>query len=311
MMCRLEAEFIRSVVEKISRRLSRLHANLLAFHPVGLESQVQTLYSLLQLEVGEVQIVGILGSSGVGRSTLVRVLYNRIADQFDWSCFLTNVKDLSSYDGHIKMQETLFGDIIGDGVSEFGDDIHVAINLMRMLDDVEGLSGSLSHLIEAMNLGWGSRVILIPRHEKTLIGLCGKIYKVRVLNDGQALELFSWNAFQERYLKSDYKILSNCFTSFSKGLPLVLTVMGSFLNGKSVKEWQGAFDQLKEIPCGKVHGILKIVIDGLEANERTIFLDIACFLNGYDKEEIVKSLDQCGVDASSGIDILAKKSLIY
>ncbi|XP_056163538.1 TMV resistance protein N-like [Syzygium oleosum] len=87
--------------------------------------------------------------------------------------------------------------------------------------------------------------------------------------------------------------------------------MGSFLNGKSVKEWQGVFDQLKEIPRGKGHEILKIVIDGLEANERTIFLDIACFLNGYDKEEIIKSLDQCGVHADSGIEILAKKSLIY
>ncbi|XP_056163537.1 TMV resistance protein N-like [Syzygium oleosum] len=87
--------------------------------------------------------------------------------------------------------------------------------------------------------------------------------------------------------------------------------MGSFLNGKSVKEWQGAFDQLKEIPHGKVHEVLRIVIDGLEANERTIFLDIACFLNEYDKEEIIKSLNQCGLLANSGIEILTQKSLVY
>ncbi|XP_030469277.2 TMV resistance protein N-like [Syzygium oleosum] len=87
--------------------------------------------------------------------------------------------------------------------------------------------------------------------------------------------------------------------------------MGSFLNGKSVKEWQKAFDRLKEIPLGNIHEIMRIVIDGLEANERTIFLDIACFLNGYDHEEIIESLDQCGIYANSGIEILAQRSLIY
>ncbi|XP_056163557.1 TMV resistance protein N-like [Syzygium oleosum] len=87
--------------------------------------------------------------------------------------------------------------------------------------------------------------------------------------------------------------------------------MGSFLKGKSIKEWQGAFDRLKEMPLGKVHEIPRIVVDGLEANERMIFLDIACFLNGYGKEEIIKSLEQCCVHANSGIEILSQKSLIY
>ncbi|XP_039173573.1 disease resistance protein RUN1-like [Eucalyptus grandis] len=214
-----------------------------------------------------------------------------------------------------------FGDLLGNGDSEICNDIYEVMNLMRsklpnkrlllVFDDVEGLSESLSHLIESMNFALGSRVILIPRHEETLIGLCRDIYEVRVLNDDQALELFSWNAFLEMYPKIDYRMLSNCFVSFSKGLPLVLTVMGSFFRGKSITEWQRAFDRLKEIPHGKVHDILRIVIDGSEANERTIFLDIACFLNGYDKKVIIKSLDQCNVYVTSGIDILAQNSLIY
>ncbi|KAF8021014.1 hypothetical protein BT93_G1429 [Corymbia citriodora subsp. variegata] len=318
---RFEAEFIKSVVEKISTRLSHSCTNLLAFQPVGLNSQVQALYSLLQLEKEEVRIVGISGTGGIGKTTLVRALYHQIADQFDRSCFLANVKDISSQDGLVKMQETLFGDILGGGVSELGNDINMVINFMRsklqnkrvllVFDDAEGLLEPLSKLIESINLGLGSRVIFIPRHEETLIGLPGEIYKVRPLDDDQALELFSWNAFQERHPKTDYKMLSNCFISFSKGLPLLLTTMGSFLNGKSVKEWQKVFDQLKEIPQGKVHQILRIAIDGLEANERMIFLDIACFLNGYDKEEVIKSLYQCCVYANSGIDILAQKSLIY
>ncbi|XP_039173569.1 disease resistance protein RUN1-like [Eucalyptus grandis] len=288
---------------------------------VALDSQVQALSSLLRLEVEEVQILGISGTRGIGRTTIVRALYQQIADQFDRSYFLANVKDIMSEDGLIKLQETLFANILSDGVSEFSNDIHVVTNFMRsklhnkrvllVFDDVEGLLDPLCCLIKAINLGLGSRVILIPQQEETLSGLRGEIFKVRSLNDDQALELFSWNAFCEKYPKSDYKMLSNCFTSFSKGLPLVLTLMGSFLNGKSIKEWQRAFDQLKEIPQGKVHEIPRIVINGLEANERMIFLDIACFLNGYDKEEIIKSLNQCGVLANSGIEILAQKSLVY
>ncbi|XP_010068378.2 disease resistance protein RUN1-like [Eucalyptus grandis] len=318
---RLEADFIQFIVKQISIRLSCSHKDLLAFHPVGLDSQVQALCSLLQLTVEEVRIVGISGARGIGRTTLVRALYYRIANQFDRSCFLANVKDISSQEGLLKMQETLFGDLLSNGDSEIGNDIYEVMNLMRsklhnkrlllVFDDVEGLLEPLRHLIESMNFALGSRVILIPRHEETLIGLCRDIYEVRALNDDQALELFSWNAFQEMYPKIDYRMLSNCFASFSKGLPLVLTVMGSFFSGKSITEWQRAFDRLKEIPHGKVHDILRIVIDGLEANERTIFLDVACFLNGYDKEVIIKSLDQCNVYATSGIDILAQNSLIY
>ncbi|XP_010068374.1 disease resistance protein RUN1-like [Eucalyptus grandis] len=293
----------------------------LAFHPVGLNAQVQALFSLLQLEVEEVRILGISGTRGIGRTTLARALYHRIANQFDRSCFVMNVKDISSLEGLLKMQETLFGDNLCDGDSEFCNNVHEVINFMRsklnnkrvllVFDDVVGLSEPMSHLIKALNLGLGSRVILIPRHKETLIGdLCSNIYEARALNDDQALKLFSWNAFRERYPKNDYRMLSNCFTSFSKGLPLVLIVMGSFLSGKSVKEWQRAFDRLKEISQEDVHDILRIVIDGLEANERTIFLDIACFLNGYDKEVIIKSLDQCSVYATSGIEILAQKLLI-
>ncbi|XP_030553489.1 disease resistance protein RPV1-like [Rhodamnia argentea] len=198
---RLEAEFIQSIVEKISRRLSCSGTDLLAFHPVGLDSRVQALYSLLQLEVEEVRIVGISGASGIGKTALARALYDRIADQFDRSCFLANVKDISSQDGLSKMQKTLFGDILGDGVLEFGDDIHEVMNFMRsklrnkrvllVFDDVEGLLVPLSHLIGAINFGLGSRIILIPQHEETLIGLHGEIYKVKALKDDQALELFS------------------------------------------------------------------------------------------------------------------------
>ncbi|XP_056163534.1 disease resistance protein RUN1-like [Syzygium oleosum] len=188
---RLEAEFIQSIVEKISRRLSSLRMNLLAFHSVGLDSQLQALYSLLQLQVDGVQVVGISGTSGIGRTTLARVLYYRIADQFDRSCFLANLKDISGQYGLVKMQETLFDDILGDGVSDFGNDIHAVINFMRsklhkkrvllVFDDVEGLSEPLSHLIKAMNLGSGSKVILIPRHEETIIGVCGDIYKLECI----------------------------------------------------------------------------------------------------------------------------------
>ncbi|XP_039173574.1 disease resistance protein RUN1-like [Eucalyptus grandis] len=241
---RLEAEFIQSVVEKIARRLNCSHPDLLAFHPVGLDSQVQALYSLLQLEAKEVRIVGISGTSGIGRTTLVRALYYRIADQFDRSCFLAKVKDISSQEGLHKMQETLLGGLLGNGDSEFGNDLHEVINLMRsklhnkrvllVFDNVEGLLEPLSHLIKSMNFGLGSRVILIPRHEENLIGLCRDIYEVRALNDDQALELFSRNAFQE---------------------------------SKSVKEWQRAFDRLKEIPQGKGTVIEGIKLDNVDIED--------------------------------------------
>ncbi|KAH9725644.1 Disease resistance-like protein DSC1 [Citrus sinensis] len=74
--------------------------------------------------------------------------------------------------------------------------------------------------------------------------------------------------------------------NYADGLPLALEIMGSFLFGMRKAEWKDALDRLKYVPDQKIFEILKISYDGLQETEKKIFLDIACFFKGNDKDQI-------------------------
>ncbi|XP_048328509.1 disease resistance protein RUN1-like [Ziziphus jujuba] len=57
--------------------------------------------------------------------------------------------------------------------------------------------------------------------------------------------------------------------------------------------------------------VLQISFDGLEKPEKSIFLDIACFFNGFDKDYILRIMDGCGFYPEIGIRVLVDKSLLH
>jgi hypothetical protein len=56
--------------------------------------------------------------------------------------------------------------------------------------------------------------------------------------------------------------------------------------------------------------MLKISYDGLEENEKNIFLDIACLFKGENVEYITKILDSFDFFPNIGLKVLMDKSLI-
>jgi ABC-type dipeptide/oligopeptide/nickel transport system ATPase subunit len=69
-----------------------------AQHPVGLESRVLDVKSLLDIEknIDTTCKVGIYGTSGIGKITIAKAIYNSIASQFKCSCFLENIREVCS-----------------------------------------------------------------------------------------------------------------------------------------------------------------------------------------------------------------------
>ncbi|XP_062017321.1 disease resistance protein RUN1-like [Rosa rugosa] len=287
---------------------------------VGIESKFNKLRFLLCSSVDDVRFVGIWGMGGIGKTTLARALYGNMSHEYQFSTFLPNVRSISDgMNGLCHLQKKLLS-----GIGMIKDDIwdpHEGVALIRrylyhkkvllILDDVNNMD-QLEYL--AGKQEWfcpGSRIVITTRDEHLLIAHgVQRRFKVEGLPNSQALKLFSLKAFKKDYPPDDYLGLSRRVVHYAKGLPLAVKVLGSFLHGRRLSAWNSTLGKLSEVFNSEILEILKISYDGLRDNEKKIFLDIACFFNGDHKDQVIKTLDNCGNSASIGIDVLVERSLL-
>ncbi|XP_020535937.1 disease resistance-like protein DSC1 isoform X2 [Jatropha curcas] len=274
---------------------------------------------MLSIGVRDVLMVGICGIGGIGKTTLAKAIYNRIANQFEGSCFLENVRRTSEQYGVGQLQETLLIEMLRDKNVSLGNFargincIQERLSRKRVLiviDDVDDVD-QLEKLAALNCFGLGSRLIITTR-DKHLLVFHGveRIHKVDELSPENALELFSRNAFKKPQPAEEYSKLAQWIVNYADGLPLALVVLGSFLYQRKVLEWESEIAKLKQSPNKKINDILKISYDGLEPYQKAIFLDIACFFKGMDKDAVIKILDACGLNPDIGVPVLIEKSLI-
>ena len=118
---------------------------------VGIDTRVNDVINrCLDIKSNDVRIVGIFGLPGVGKTTIAKVIFNKIHYCFDGSSFLDNVSEKSrTIDGLIKLQESLSNDILGYQILKVGSiskGINVTIERLRrkriliVLDNVENLN---------------------------------------------------------------------------------------------------------------------------------------------------------------------------
>lgn len=97
---------------------------------------------------------------------------------------------------------------------------------------------------------------------------------------------------------------------YAKGLPLALEVLGSFLCSKSETQWIDTLERLNKYAEKEIVQVLHITFDDLRETDQQIFLDIACFFNGYDKDYVIEILESCELYPTIGISTLVDKSLL-
>uniref|UniRef100_A0A7N2MGR0 TIR domain-containing protein n=1 Tax=Quercus lobata TaxID=97700 RepID=A0A7N2MGR0_QUELO len=316
---RPESEFIQDIVEVILQKLScafpRDTKDL-----VGIDSRVEELMSLLAIGSNDVRFIGVWGMGGIGKTTLARVVYHMVFNEFEGGSFITNIREVSEKYGLLPSQQKLICEILMErsiDIRDVDDGVLMIKNrlyhkrILLVLDDVNQFD-QLEKLAGEHNwFGSGSRVIITTRDKHLLIRHnVNGIYEVKGLNDDDALYLFSLKAFNKSHPTEDYLKLSKQFVNYANGLPLAIGVLGSFLFNRSKEEWDSALDRLKEFPERKIIKVLQTSFDGLQETEKEIFLHIACFFNMKDKNYVVKILDCLGLYPCIGLRVLIEKSLL-
>ncbi|XP_008245069.1 PREDICTED: TMV resistance protein N-like [Prunus mume] len=287
-----EATFINNIVDGIlSQGLSRTYLNV-AKYPVGIQSRVQDVERLLDVDGNGRRMVGIWGASGIGKTTIAKAIWNEIAHKFEGSCFLPNVREGSL----IQLQENLLNKILGKilKIGNVDEGFGVIMKRLRhkkillILDDVDELE-QLDNLAGDDWFGEGSRVIITTKDRGLLDNReIELIYEVKKLYYNQPLELFSWHAFGRSEPPKDYLELAQRAIAFADGLPLALTILGSHLHNRGIQRWQVILDGYKGEPYTHIERILRKSYDALDDCAKEFFLDIACFFKGEYRDYVLQ-----------------------
>ncbi|CAN6544899.1 unnamed protein product [Malus baccata var. baccata] len=314
-----EADLIKNVVQRICTRLiGESSCNLEGLF--GIESHIEQIEELLGIHSQDACItVGIWGMGGIGKTTLAETVFCKLSSTFEASCFLKNVTENSEKpNGLDHLVKTLLKEILKEENpfinSTFVQDRLRRTKVLIVLDDVsnsiqmERLAGN------CLRYGSGSRIVITSRDRSTLRQTVekDKIYEVQGLQPDDALQLFCSRAFKDdNSRRTDYKELVEKAVHYAGPVPLALIVLGSlFFNYKSKEEWEEEFNKLKLFPSKDIQKVLRISYDGLEQNEKEIFLDIACFHKGKHEDLVKRRLASCERFPKTGINILINRCLI-
>ena len=84
---------------------------------IGIESRVKELESCLTIGSNDVRIIWVWGMGGIGKTTLSRVVFHMVLNNFEGCCFLPNVKEVFEKDGSIPLQQQLIREILNESMS--------------------------------------------------------------------------------------------------------------------------------------------------------------------------------------------------
>ncbi|KAF8017469.1 hypothetical protein BT93_H2594 [Corymbia citriodora subsp. variegata] len=318
---RHEGNFVKMVTKKVFGELKKGYLAL-PDYLVEVDNHVSEIMRMIGPQTHETRIVGIHGMGGVGKTTLAKIIYNQLSPNFEYHCFLSNIRETSEVKGVEYLENQLISDILKrkgidistsntDGGIEMIKDRLCGKRLLLLLDDIDR-KNQLNALMGKRDwFGEGSKFIITSRN-KEVLNVFGVdwTYELNCMDFDKSLQLFSKHAFRRDHPLDDYLGLSRKAVGIAGGLPLAIEVIGSLLSCNNKEKWDAILKKLEKVPHEEVSSKLKISYEALDDRQKHIFLDITCFFIGFDKETVIHMWDETELFPEEALEVLQHMSLI-
>ncbi|KAL0792973.1 hypothetical protein Bca101_064350 [Brassica carinata] len=323
-----EAKLIEEIVSDVSDKLL-LTPSKDSEDFVGIEDHIANLSVLLKLDLEEVRMVGLWGSSGIGKTTIARVLFQRLSRHFQGRIFIDraflsksmeifNRANPDDYNMKLHLQGHFLSEISGKGgikinhLSAIGERLKHQ-KVLIIIDDFDDQVVLDSLVGQTQWFGSGSRIIVVT-NDKHFLRAHGidHIYEVCLPSEDLAVEMLCRSAFRENSPPKGFEELVDEITRLAGSLPLGLTVLGSTLRGREKEYWTDLLPRLRNGIGGRIERTLRVSYDGLSSKgDKTLFRHIACLFNGEKVTYLKLLLADSGLSFNVGLTNLADKSLIH
>ncbi|KAJ4899160.1 Disease resistance protein (NBS-LRR class) family [Raphanus sativus] len=244
---------------------------------VGMEDHMEVLNPLLGMDSkddDDPRIIGIVGTGGIGKTTIAKYLYEKHKLGFSphRRYFMENVSKLCREHGPLHLQTQLLSNILHEknvmleSIEHGRQQLECRLRNFKVFlvfDDVDDVRQLDALAKEVKWFGPGSRVIITTRY-KRLLNSC-QVYDVKYLDDDQAIQLFQRIAFKEGKPPSPvFSDFSSRALKLAQGLPSALEALATSFRGKSEVDWPEALDSFRKAPYDNFSRIVNVSYESLD-----------------------------------------------